>query len=105
MVSFYATKVIKKYHRATKNDHLIVFFMKKLSLTEHYEAAKASPSPCQQLVSKLAKLTNRSEETVIKWLRGKTIPEVNTQKILSDYFDTPVEDLFPEKYRKNNEKQ
>lgn len=79
--------------------------MKKLSLKEHYQKAKASPTPSQQMVSNIAKLTNRSEDTVIKWLRGRTTPEVNTQILLSEYFDTPVEDLFPDKYVLKNEKQ
>ena len=69
--------------------------MTNKTLKEIYDEQKKLPTPANAFVLKLCGVTHRSEMTVRSWLSGKYRPDINTQIILSQYFDTPVESLFP----------
>lgn len=69
--------------------------MKKKSLVEIYNDTKKLPTPAEQLIKELCNVTHRTSHTVKGWVRGHFRPDINTQIILSQYFGTDRETLFP----------
>lgn len=68
---------------------------------QFYEEAKSQPTPGKAFVLLIASLTNKTKHCVRKWISGESQPDINTQKILEDYFNVPCEILFPPKRNKN----
>lgn len=71
--------------------------MRQRSLINMYKRLRRKPTPPSLFVKKLAELTHRSESSVRKWLSGEVEPDMAVKEILSDYFNTPIEVLFPPK--------
>ena len=78
--------------------------MCQTSLVELYKRVKSKPSPCELFIREIAEVTNRAESTVIKWVLGFAVPDVNVRKKLSEHFGIPVDILFPNVGRRH-EKQ
>lgn len=61
-----------------------------------YEQEKVKPTPAQTFIKKVAKMTERSENTVRMWLVGRQIPDKLAQSIIAKEFDCDPETLFPQ---------
>lgn len=72
--------------------------MKAQSFKDIYDAieAKIPPTPKQAFISKIAKATMVSENTVYNWLAGRQKPTALTQSVIAKTLGVPVEGLFPE---------
>lgn len=73
-----------------------------MTLKEIYEEVKAKPvkrvippTPSQAFVSKIAKITKKSELAVRRWLGGQCTPDALTQEVLAKHFNTTPDKLFP----------
>ena len=73
--------------------------MKRKSLRELYDVELRKPTPATQFVREVMRVTQRRETSVRQWLAGNYYPDVNTQRILAEHFDTTPELLFPPQLR------
>lgn len=64
---------------------------------ELYNESKSKPTPAQEFVSEVARITHRSEMTVRMWLSGKQIPDALVLSVIADHFNVDMAGLFPEK--------
>lgn len=69
--------------------------MAKRTFKNFYQEELDKPSPAFQFLTDMAKLTNRSIQSVRKWVAGDTIPDLPTMLILERHFNVPFEELFP----------
>jgi transcriptional regulator with XRE-family HTH domain len=71
--------------------------MSNKSFIELYNESKNKPTPAQEFVSEVARITHRSEATVRMWLSGKQIPDALVLSVIADHFNVDMAGLFPEK--------
>lgn len=64
---------------------------------ELYNESKSKPTPAQEFISEVARITHRSEMTVRMWLSGKQIPDALVLSVIADHFNVDMAGLFPEK--------
>ncbi len=60
-----------------------------------YNERKCKPTPAQEFVSEVAKITHRTENTVRMWLSGQQTPDALAQSIIAEHFNVSVTTLFP----------
>lgn len=65
-----------------------------MTFQEIYQDVK---SQANTFIEDIAKLTHRSKAAVRKWIAGECAPDMNVQEKLSQYFNRPIEELFPPK--------
>ena len=68
--------------------------MTKKTFKELYEERKNAPTPAQQFIAEVAKLTDRSEITVKMWLYGGQVPDPNVSKVIGMHFNVDPDTLF-----------
>lgn len=56
---------------------------------------KSMPNQREETIKKLAELTSSSTVSVYRWINGQVIPPLVKQKIIADYLNLPIEELFP----------
>lgn len=71
--------------------------MSNKSFIELYNESKSKPTPAQEFVAEVARITHRSEATVRMWLAGNQIPDTLVQSVIADHFGVGIEGLFPNK--------
>lgn len=71
--------------------------MSNKSFTELYNESKSKPTPAQEFVADVAKITHRSETTVRMWLSGQQIPDMLVQSVIAEHFGVEADGLFPER--------
>jgi hypothetical protein len=69
--------------------------MSNKTFIELYNESKSKPTPAQEFVSEVARITHRSEMTVRMWLSGKQIPDALVQSVIADHFGVDMAGLFP----------
>ena len=62
-----------------------------------YNEQKSKPTPAQEFVSEVAKITRRTETTVRMWLSGQQTPDALAQSIIAEHFGVNVDYLFPKR--------
>lgn len=62
-----------------------------------YNEQKSKPTPAQEFVSEVAKITHRTENTVRMWLSGQQTPDALAQSIIAEHFGVNVDYLFPKR--------
>lgn len=62
-----------------------------------YYEQKSKPTPAQEFVSEVAKITHRTENTVRMWLSGQQTPDALAQSIIAEHFGVNVDYLFPKR--------
>lgn len=75
---------------------------KNLPLTEYYQnlptaTRKIVAAPKDELLNELSLLTGRTTETARTWCLGQKTPPPHIQLKIAKYFNSTVEQLFPEK--------
>lgn len=69
--------------------------MMQKSFIELYQEAKSRPTPAQEFIAEIAKLTHRSEMTVRMWISGNQIPDELAQATIAKRYNVSVDSLFP----------
>lgn len=69
--------------------------MTEKSFIDLYQEARKQPTAAQLFVSRVAKLTHRSEITVRMWLTGSQTPDELVQATIAKEFDMEPSALFP----------
>ena len=69
--------------------------MANYSLPDLFEFEQKKPKPHEIFIQKLVDLTGQSAGSVIKWVKGRRYPSYPVKVLLSQYFDTPIDVLFP----------
>ena len=67
------------------------------SLQELYRDERNKPTAAQSFVTRIARVTRKSEITVRFWRAGYTEPDVLTKKGIAQYLKKPISTLFPKK--------
>lgn len=62
-----------------------------------YNEQKSKPTPAQEFISEVAKITRRTETTVRMWLSGQQTPDALAQSIIAEHFGVNVDYLFPKR--------
>jgi hypothetical protein len=62
-----------------------------------YNEQKSKPTPAQEFVSEVAKITRRTETTVRMWLSGQQTPDALAQSIIAEHFGVNADYLFPKR--------
>ena len=70
--------------------------MSKKTFAELYNESKSKPTPAQEFVAEVAKITHRSEFTVKMWLCGNQVPDMLVQSVIAEHFGVEADGLFPE---------
>lgn len=70
--------------------------MSNKTFAELYNEQKSKPTPAQEFVSEVARVTHRSEFTVRMWLTGQQVPDTLVQSVIADHFGVAMEGLFPD---------
>ena len=68
--------------------------LEKKTFLELYQERKNEPTPAQKFVMEVAKLTDRSEQTVRMWLAGAQIPDPNVSRVIGAHFGIEPTSLF-----------
>lgn len=71
--------------------------MSNKTFIELYNESKSKPTPAQEFIAEVARITHRSEMTVKMWLCGNQIPDMLVQSVIADHFGVDINGLFPEK--------
>lgn len=69
--------------------------MAEKTFFELYSEQKCKPTPAQEFVSEVARITHRTENTVRMWLSGQQTPDALAQSIIAEHFNVSVYTLFP----------
>ena len=64
-------------------------------IIEDYHCRTMVPSPAQAFRERIQKTTNKSMDSIVRYLNGKSVPDYPTKKIISEEFNTPISILFP----------
>ena len=70
--------------------------MDKKTFTEIYNESKSKPTPAQEFVAEVARITKRSEFTVKMWLCGNQVPDALVKSVIAEHFGVDADGLFPE---------
>lgn len=65
-----------------------------MTLKEIYEKERVKPTPIQDFIKEICKVTEKTEAAAYRWIGGKCAPDKLTQKILAKHFKTTPEELF-----------
>lgn len=68
-----------------------------MTLKEYYLKEKAKPTPAQNFIAEIARITMRSENTVRMWVNGLQVPDTLAQSIISAKLGVDASQLFPQK--------
>lgn len=79
--------------------------MDKKTFTELYNESKSKPTPAQEFVSEVARITKRSEFTVKMWLCGNQVPDALVKSVIAEHFGVEADGLFPEPQTDNSATQ
>ena len=79
--------------------------MSKKTFTELYNESKSKPTPAQEFVSEVAKITHRSEFTVKMWLCGNQVPDALVKSVIAEHFGVEAAGLFPERQERQEAEQ
>ena len=60
-----------------------------------YNEQKSKPTPAQEFISEVARITKRTTTTVRMWLSGQQIPDALAQSIIAEHFGVSITSLFP----------
>lgn len=60
-----------------------------------YLEQKSKPSPSEQFVSEIARITCRERTTVLQWVSGVQCPNNICASAIADYLGIPADELFP----------
>lgn len=71
--------------------------MEEKTFFDLYNEQKSKPTPAQEFVSEVAKITRRTETTVRMWLSGQQTPDALAQSIIAEHFGVNVDYLFPKR--------
>lgn len=71
--------------------------MAEITFFDLYNEQKSKPTPAQEFVSEVAKITRRTETTVRMWLSGQQTPDALAQSIIAEHFGVNVDYLFPKR--------
>lgn len=79
------------------HDECLIQIKKAMSKTfnDLYNESKSKPTPAQEFVALVARITHRSEFTVRMWLSGQQVPDALVQSVIAEHFGVAVEGLFP----------
>ena len=71
--------------------------MRNKTFIELYNESKSKPTPAQEFISEVARITRRSESTVRMWLANNQVPDALVLSVIADHFNVDMAGLFPEK--------
>ena len=60
-----------------------------------YNEQNSKPTPAQEFISEVARITKRTTTTVRMWLSGQQTPDALAQSIIADHFGVSINSLFP----------
>lgn len=60
-----------------------------------YNEQKSKPTPAQEFISEVARITKRTTNTVRMWLSGQQTPDALAQSIIAEHFGVSINSLFP----------
>ena len=60
-----------------------------------YNEQKSKPTPAQEFISEVARITKRTTTTVRMWLSGQQTPDALAQSIIAEHFGVSITSLFP----------
>ena len=69
--------------------------MRNKTFIELYNESKSKPTPAQEFISEVPRITHRSEMTVRMWLAGNQVPDSLVQSVIADHFGVDMAGLFP----------
>ena len=79
--------------------------MDKKTFTELYNESKSKPTPAQEFVAEVARITKRSEFTVKMWLCGNQVPDMLVKSVIAEHFGVEADGLFPERQERQAEQE
>lgn len=59
-----------------------------------YNEQKSKPTPAQEFISEVARITKRTTTTVRMWLSGQQTPDALAQSIIAEHFGVSITSLF-----------
>lgn len=65
------------------------------TITDMYTAAKQQPTPAEQFISELTRVTGVSRLTAWRWMSGRAKPSLQAMIMMSNYYGIPQDKLFP----------
>ena len=68
---------------------------RKISFRDLYAEFNDRPTPLQQFVAEVIRITDSSPNTVRAWRNGTQVPELVKQRIIAEHFGVEIETLFP----------
>ena len=60
-----------------------------------YNEQKSKPTPAQEFISEVARITKRTTNTVRMWLSGQQTPDALAQSIIAEHFGASITSLCP----------
>ena len=60
-----------------------------------YNEQKSKPTPAQEFIIEVARITKRTTTTVRMWLSGQQTPDALAQSIIAEHFGVSITSLFP----------
>ena len=54
------------------------------------------PNQREEAIKKIAEITCSDTSSVYRWINGKATPPPIKQKVIAEYFNMSIEELFPE---------
>lgn len=60
-----------------------------------YNEQKSKPTPAQEFISEVARITKRTTNTVRMWLSGQQTPDALAQSIIAEHYGVSINTLFP----------
>ena len=68
---------------------------RKISFRELYAEHNSKPTPLQEFIEEVARVTDSSPVTVRLWKSGRQTPELIKQRAIANHFGIDIESLFP----------
>lgn len=68
---------------------------RKITFRELYAEFNDRPTPLQEFVAEVARITDSSPNTVRAWRNGTQTPELVKQRIIAEHYGVEISALFP----------
>ena len=65
-----------------------------MTLQEIFEKERLKPTPIQNFIKEICKVTAKTEAAVYRWISGRCSPDELTKRVLAEHFKTTPEELF-----------
>lgn len=86
----HVAKLVKREFKSIENFNY-------LSIMVFTDYMKSLPNQQQETIKKLAELTYSTPAAVYRWINGENNPPLIKQKVIAEYLNKSVEELFPPK--------